>query len=194
MSPGNRREYLRTDITLSTRCRLLTREEMELVEQGNMSGILQKSSFSSPIDEIIEQLPSGSEDETLYRCLKMMDNKVNFIIEQMASPSDQPDKIMNAVIELSGSGIKFVSKDPFSKGVFLKMDLIMPDTIEFMVEFIASVVRVESKLPPAEKGVQEYCVAAQFAQIDERVRDAIIETIFKKQRKMIRLEKDQKVD
>jgi c-di-GMP-binding flagellar brake protein YcgR len=124
----------------------------------------------------------------------MMDNKVNFIIEQMASPSDQPDKIMNAVIELSGSGIKFVSKDPFSKGVFLKMDLIMPDTIEFMVEFIASVVRVESKLPPAEKGVQEYCVAAQFAQIDERVRDAIIETIFKKQRKMIRLEKDQKVD
>jgi len=194
MSPENRREYLRTDIALSTRCRLLTREEMELVEQGNMSGILQKSSFSSPIDEIIDQLPSGSEEEALYRCLKMMDNKVNFVIEQMAPSSDQPDKLMNEVTELSGSGIKFVSKDPFSKGVLLKMDLIMPDTFEFMVEFIARVVRVESKLTPSEEGVQKYCVAAHYEHIEERARDAIIETIFKKQRKMIRLEKDQKED
>jgi hypothetical protein len=194
MSPENRREYLRTDITLSTRCRLLTREEKELVEQGNLSGILQRSSLSSPIDEIIAQLPSGSEEETLYRCLKMMDNKVNFVIEQMASSPDHPDRKMNEVVELSGSGIRFVSKDPFSKGVLLKMDLIMPDTFEFMVKFIGRVVRVESKLPPAEKGVQEYCVAVHYEQIDERARDAIIETIFKKQRKMIRLEKDQKED
>lgn len=194
MTPENRREYLRTDITLSTRCRLLTREEMDLVEQGSMSGILQSSSFSSPIDEIIDQLPSGSEEETLYRCLKMIDNKVNFVIDQMASSPGQPDKQMNEVVELSGSGIRFVSKDPFPKGVLLKMDLIMPDTFEFMVEFIARVVRVESKLPPAEKGVQEYCVAAHYEQIDERARDAIIEAIFKKQRKMIRFEKDQKED
>ena len=120
--------------------------------------------------------------------------QINFVIEQMAAPPDKPHKMMSEVIELSGSGIKFVSKDPIKKDVLLKMDLIMPDTLEFLVEFIARVVRVEAKLPPAEKRVQEYCVAAHYEQIDERARDAIIETIFKKQRKMIRLEKDQQVE
>lgn len=192
MSTENRREYLRANVALSAQCRLLTRQEVDLIAQGEIASVLQGGKNSSPFDEIIDQMPTGSKEEHLYRCLKMMDNKLDFIIEQMISPHVRPGTSIEEVVELSGSGLKFVSKKPLSEGSLLKMDLIMPGTFEFKVEFIAKVVRVYAMDFPRKGGISEYHVAVHFAEIHERARDAIIETIFKRQRKMIRMEKDQK--
>lgn len=191
MQTENRREYLRANVALSAQCRVLTREEADLIAEGDVASVLQGGD-SSPFEEIIDQMSTGSKEEHLYRCLKMMDNKLNFIIEQMISPHVRPRTSIEEVVELSGSGLKFVSKKPFPKEALLRMDLIMPGTFEFKVEFIAKVVRVYEMDLSKEGAIQEYYVAAQFAEIHERARDAIIETIFKKQRKMIRMEKDQK--
>lgn len=190
MSPGNRREYLRTDVLISARVRALTQEELTLLEQGDANSVLEGNVFSSPIDEIIDQVPTGSKEETLYRCLKMMDKKLNFVIEQMTTPSDQPSRSLNDVVELSGSGLKFLSEIRYPEGTLLKMDLIMPGTFEFKVTMIAKVIRTDT-LEHMKKGDTElFSVAVHFAEIDEKARDAIIETIFRKQRKLIRLEKE----
>ncbi|MBW2093618.1 MAG: PilZ domain-containing protein [Deltaproteobacteria bacterium] len=192
MSPENRREYLRTDVLISARLSALSQEELSLLEQEDVSSVLEGNVFSSPIDEIIDQVPTGSKEETLYRCLKMMDKKLNFIIEQMTTPSDQPGRKLYDVVELSGSGLKFLSETPYREGTPLKMDLIMPGTFEFKVTLISKVIRTEKLEPPKKARAGFFSVAVHFTEIDEKARDAIIETIFRKQRKLIRQEKERK--
>jgi hypothetical protein len=194
MTAENRREYLRTDVLISARLRPLSQEESALVEKGDASGVLAGNILSSPIDEIIEQMPTGSTEETLYRCLKMMDKKLNFIIEQMTSSTAQPDRSLDDVVELSGSGLRFQSATSCPEGTLLKIDLIMTETFEFKVTLIGKVVRVDEMKPRHKSGAGHYSIAVHFAEIDEKARDAIIETIFRKQRRLIRLEKEQKED
>ncbi len=191
MSPENRREYLRTDVLISARIRVLNQEELSLLEQGDTT-ILEGNVFSSPIDEIIDQVPTGSKEETLYRCLKMMDKKLNFVIEQMTTPPDQPGRALNEIVELSGSGLRFLSETSYPENTPLKIDLIMPGTFEFKVTLIAKVIRIDKRETTGRAGTESYSIAAHFTEIDEKARDAIIETIFRKQRKLIRLEKERK--
>jgi len=194
MSPENRREYLRTEVFLSARMRPLSQEELSLLEKGDIDSVLTGDPLSSPIDEIIDQVPTGSKEETLYRCLKMMDKKLNFVIEQMTTMPDQPGKTLYDVIEISGSGLKFLSETAHPEGTLLKMDLIMPGTFEFKVTLIGKVIR-RDKVDAGEKArAGLFAIAVHFTEIDEKARDAIIETIFKKQRKLIRLEKERKED
>ncbi|OPX40969.1 MAG: hypothetical protein DRG82_07640 [Deltaproteobacteria bacterium] len=191
MSPENRREYLRTDVLISARIRVLNQEELSLLEQGDTT-ILEGNVFSSPIDEIIDQVPTGSKEETLYRCLKMMDKKLNFVIEQMTTPPDQPGRALNEIVELSGSGLRFLSETSYPENTPLKIDLIMPGTFEFKVTLIAKVIRIDKRETTGRAGTESYSIAVHFTEIDEKARDAIIETIFRKQRKLIRLEKERK--
>ncbi|HDZ24061.1 MAG TPA: PilZ domain-containing protein [Desulfobacteraceae bacterium] len=191
MSPENRREYLRTDVLISARIRVLNQEELSLLEQGDTT-ILEGNVFSSPIDEIIDQVPTGSKEETLYRCLKMMDKKLNFVIEQMTTPPDQPGRALNEIVELSGSGLRFLSETFYPENTPLKIDLIMPGTFEFKVTLIAKVIRIDKRETTGRAGTESYSIAVHFTEIDEKARDAIIETIFRKQRKLIRLEKERK--
>lgn len=191
MSPENRREYLRTDVLISARIRVLNQEELSLLEQGDTT-ILEGNVFSSPIDEIIDQVPTGSKEETLYRCLKMMDKKLNFVIEQMTTPPDQPGRTLNEIVELSGSGLRFLSETSYPENTPLKIDLIMPGTFEFKVTLIAKVIRIDKRETTGRAGTESYSIAVHFTEIDEKARDAIIETIFRKQRKLIRLEKERK--
>jgi len=190
MSPENRREYLRTDVLITARLRALSQGELSLLEQGDVNSVMEGNVFSSPIDEIIEQVPTGSKEETLYRCLKMMDKKLNFVIEQMTILPDQPGRTLHDVVELSGSGLKFLSETAYPENTLLKIDLIMPGTFEFKVTLIAKVIRIEKLKPKGKGGTGPFAVAVHFTEIDEKARDAIIETIFRKQRKLIRLEKE----
>ncbi|MEJ2025794.1 MAG: hypothetical protein P8Y00_12435, partial [Deltaproteobacteria bacterium] len=57
-------------------------------------------------------------------------------------------------------------------------------------DLIAKVLRVEKPAIQEEANGESYSVAVHFTEIDEKARDAIIETIFKKQRKLIRLQKE----
>ena len=194
MTAENRREYLRTDVLISARLRTLSQEELALVDKGDASGVLAGNVPSSPIDEIIEQMPTGSTEETLYRCLRMMDRKINFVIEQMTSSSAQQGRPLDDVVELSGSGLKFLSARSYPEGTLLKMDLIMTETFEFKVTLIGKVVRVDELESRQKSGADLFAIAVHFAEIDEKARDAVIETIFRKQRRLIRLEKEQRGD
>ena len=194
MTAENRREYLRTDVLISARLRTLSQEELALVDKGDASGVLAGNVPSSPIDEIIEQMPTGSTEETLYRCLRMMDRKINFVIEQMTSSSAQQGRPLDDVVELSGSGLKFLSVRSYPEGTLLKIDLIMTETLEFKVTLIGKVVRVDDLEPRQKSGAGFFSIAVHFAEIDEKARDAVIETIFRKQRRLIRLEKEQRGD
>jgi c-di-GMP-binding flagellar brake protein YcgR len=110
------------------------------------------------------------------------------LIDQFAFTGEQKESTLTKVIEISGSGLKFTSFEPFRAGTLLKMDLIIPVTLQFRIELIAEVVRTEEiqETPNQDK----YVIGARFVIIDEDSRDSIIKTVFKTHRRMIRMEKN----
>jgi len=182
MEMENRRRFYRANIVLPISWEVLCDEEQAIVRKGMGTTLLKKECLPSPIDEYLADAPPGSEEKRIYRCLQLVNNKLNFIIDQLMGSWNQR-KPMDDVIEISGSGLKFMTGDPLSTGDILRMTLVMPDTFQYRMEFLAEVVRME---PEDDK----FCVAASIKAIDEDSRDAIVQAVFQKQRKDIRREQD----
>ena len=192
MEPANRREFLRAEVRLPASCQVLSPQESKRVVKGSPSGLLRGKNYPNPIDEIIEQIKPGAQEEPLYRCLQLLNNKLDFLIDQIAFAQEEPGTSLNEVIEISGSGLKFVSREALHVGDFLRINLIMPATLQFKIESITEVIRVQERRHGAGRNPFDFLVAARFIEIDEGSRDAIIETVFRTQRKIIRMEKTNK--
>jgi len=184
MEQGNRREFLRARVSFPARCKILQGQELDLVKQGLGVTLFRAGDQPDPIEEFASTMPSGTQTDIFYHCFQNLNNKLDFIIEQLAFPEQKAHLSFKEVIEISGSGFKLLSKEAIPDGTYMKVDLIMPSTIQFRIELIAEVIRTEMD---AETG--KYEVAAKIIDIDETARDAIIEAVFRKQRKVIRKEK-----
>ena len=182
MDSDNRRKDFRIDITLYFRWKALTVEETELLRRGMGSTLLKRKEVPSPIDEILKQTAPGSREEQLYRSLQLINNKLDFIIDNTFLESTEPQRHQDKITELSGSGLKFLTHEKLSLGTFIKMNIIMPGTFQYQVELIVEVLRVEQRGNMSE-------VAAQIEEIDDTAKDAIIKIVFQKQRQEIRREK-----
>jgi len=182
MDSDNRRKDFRIDITLYFRWKALTVEETELLRRGMGSTLLKRKEVPSPIDEILKQTAPGSREEQLYRSLQLINNKLDFIIDNTFLESTESQQHQDKITELSGSGLKFLTHEKLSLGNFIKMNIIMPGTFQYQVELIVEVLRVERRGNISE-------VAAQIEEIDETAKDAIIKIVFQKQRQEIRREK-----
>jgi len=182
MNPENRRKYFREELTVPARWQVLMDEEIKLVEKGMGSSLFKSADLPDPIDEFLEETVPGSKEEQLYRCLQLINNKLDFIIDQMFLKSTENPPNLDEVIEISGSGLQFRSKKHLKPGTLLKMSLIMPETLQYEMELIAGVVRVD------EKG-DSFINAARILVIEDEVRDSIVQVVFQKQRKEIRMEK-----
>jgi len=182
MGPENRRKYYRAKVVAPAKWQVLNEKDVELVKKGMGVSIIQQRKLRGPIDELAEQVTPGSDEEQLYRCMQFINNKLDFIIEQLVFNTGDEKPMRNDVVEISGSGLKFLSQIRLHVGSFLKMSLIMPETFHYQMEFITEVIRVQ------ELG-EGYMVAAQIIEIEEETRDAIIKVIFQKQREEIRKEK-----
>lgn len=130
----------------------------------------------------MEEADPGSKEEQLYRCLQLINNKLDFIIDQTLLKSTENPSDLDDVIEISGSGLKFTSRKYVKPGTLLKMSLIMPETLQYQMEFIAEVVRGE------EKG-NSFINAVRILVVNEDTRDSIVQIVFQKQRKEIRMER-----
>jgi len=146
--------------------------------------LFRKGPLPSPIDEFLEEAVPGTTEEILYRCLRLINSKLDFIIDQIFSKSSEDDYFRDEVIEMSGSGLRFTSRKPLEAGRLLKMNLIILETLQYETELIAEVVRVE-------ENEDRFVIAAKLVEIDEDARDSIIKVLFKSQRKKIRMERAQ---
>ena len=182
MESENRREYFRAEIIIAVKWQVLNEEEIEMVKNGRGSALFDQPDISGPIAESIEQVPPGSTEELLFRCFQQISNKLDFIIDQLFyKPSEEASPFDN-VIELSGSGLKFNSRRRLNAGTLLKMKILMPDSFQYLMEFITEIVRSEE----IDSG---YVIAAKIIKIDEDARDSIIKVILQKQRREIRKNK-----
>jgi c-di-GMP-binding flagellar brake protein YcgR len=109
----------------------------------------------------------------------LLNNKLDFLIEQIFLHSSGTPPARDDVIDMSASGLKFTCREHLPKGSLLKMDLVIPGTFQFQMELISEVVRVEAR----EGG---YIVAVHIVEIEEGSRESIVKAVFQKQRMDIR--------
>lgn len=187
MDSENRRAYYRAQISIPLKWRILLPEEGRIVRQGLGTNLFRDSGVPNPIDEFLEQAAPGSNEEKLYRSLQLMNNKLDFLIEHAFLHPDQSSPLRGDVIDISGSGLKFICRDHIPIGSLLKMDLVMPTTSRYQLELISEVVRIETQ-------TGGYTVACRIIEIDEAARESIVNVVFQKQRKEIRISKQDRED
>ena len=159
--------------------RPLKGDEIDLLKNGMGSTLLKETDVPNPIDEHLELATPGSKEEQLFQCFQLINNKLDFIIDQLASQPRGEGTRESDIIEISASGLKFNTRETLNIGTFLRMQIIMPETFQYQIKFIAEVLRVEEQndLP---------VIAAKIIEIDEDGRDAIIKVVFEMQRRVIR--------
>jgi len=151
--------------------------------KGGMAGTLcRQDDLPGPINEFVELASPGSKEEHLYRSLQYINNKLDYIIDQLHSKAMESQTNQDDIIEISASGLKFITKEHLDTNTLLKMNLIMPGTFQYQMDLIAEVLRVEDK----DNG---FVIAARIIQIDEDARDSIVSVVFQKQRNDIRKKK-----
>lgn len=183
MSESNRREHFRVEITIPVSWKILTDDEIDILTKGMGDTLFKQSGIPSPIESFLDEVPKGSKDEQLFLALQLLNNKLDFIIEQILS-SRSFDKNSNAkIMEISASGLKFASEEKFKEGTLLKMELMMPGIVEYDLELITEILRA------AKKGDQ-YINAARIVHMKDNARDSIIKLVFQKQRMDIRNKKN----
>lgn len=175
----NRRKFYRGKITVPARWQPLTEEDSRLVFDGKGSELFKQADLLNPLDEMLERAEPGTSEKQILRCLQLLNNKLDFIIEQIFLKERETPPSRGDVIEISGSGLKFTSEKLLQKGTLLMMNLILPGTFEFQLELISEVLR-------SEDVGGGFVIAAKILEIREETRDEIIKVVLQKQRKEIR--------
>lgn len=179
MNSPNRRSHFRVELLLPVKWHTLNEEEIEVVKKGLGNKLFKQEGLPSPIDEFLDQASPGSKEEQIYRSLQLLNNKLDFIIDQIISKSDDAGPGQDDLIELSASGLKFCTRVKIISGSFLKMSLIVPGAFQYRIELIAEVLRVKEQ-------DNRFIIAAKIIYIEDDARDSIIKMIFQKQRMDIR--------
>ncbi|MEA3222226.1 MAG: PilZ domain-containing protein [Thermodesulfobacteriota bacterium] len=86
-------------------------------------------------------------------------------------------------VNISASGIRFISDTPFEGGDLAEVDMILPMTPLLFMKFVAEVIRVKEVAKGATK---HHAVSAQFILMEPQDKDEIIRYIFKRQREILR--------
>lgn len=179
MSHSNRRKYFRMELSIPAKWRALTDEETKLVREGYGDQLFRRYHLPTPVDELLEQVDPGSPEEKLYRCVQLISNKLDFIIDQMQAESSDDLRSSADIIELSGSGLRFVCREYLSQGCLLEMDLVIPGAYHHRVELVVEVVRVKR----IDDG---FITAAKIIDVDEADRESIVRVVFERQRRELR--------
>lgn len=122
--------------------------------------------------------------------LKSIHNKLDFIIRTIGKNEQNNIYIADPVqVNLSGSGMRFVSAQRLEPGVFLDVEMILPISSGILIDLIGEVVR--SNELADERAIDadnRWETAVTFAAISQDDREMIIHYIFKRQRELLRAE------
>ena len=124
--------------------------------------------------------------------IKTLNKKIDFIINHLIKPDDKSILDEEQIeVNLSGSGIKFISSVNLKTGDLLEMKLVLPLSPGIVIDFIAKVIRVIK--PAGKTGSNEpesSEIAVKYVAINEDDREMIIRYTFKRQRELLRASED----
>jgi hypothetical protein len=86
-------------------------------------------------------------------------------------------------VNLSASGIRFITRESFQPGDLVEVSLILPMAPLLYIQLVGDVLRLK---PVTSSEVSRYAVAVRFLQVENDTKEDIIRYLFKRQREVLR--------
>lgn len=169
------REYSRVDAYLPLRVRLVPREERQGV-RSRCSHEFMGTSFP-PLPDL--------DDSVLSASIRTLNAKLDAILNALRLQQQDQPAPETSPVNISGSGLRFYSAEPFKGGDLLEIGLVLPSQPEVMWFVYGEVVRSQA----ASCARHNICVS--FTVIDEDIREKILKFVFERQRELIRKQRRQ---
>jgi len=163
------REFSRVDANVPFAVRLVPPEERQ--------GIRSKISGETVLAEY--QTLTDVEDKLLSDWLKMLNAKLDSLINMLTFQREGFGSLPFAQINISGGGLGFTSMEPYNRGDVLEMKMILPMMPPVALYIYGEVVKVD-------KQINSHAIAVKFIAMDEDMRDEIVKFVFRRQREMLR--------
>ncbi len=136
----------------------------------------------------IEIQDEAFSDETvnprLWKMLVAINSKLQMILERLQLESEGLTSVKNMPVNLSASGIRFSMDEKVEIGDFLEVKMLLPKYPPTGILAYGNVVKVSDR----NDGTHE--VSLHFQNMDDEVRDEIIQYALKRQREIIKKERE----
>ncbi len=165
----DRREYFRVDDSFPVSCSRTKREAT-----ARKSKIL--SGFGTELVGL--ELPDDSIHPQLWKMLVDINTKIGMLLERLTLKDEGLLNVQDRPVNLSATGMRVSSPESAGVGDSLEIRMLLPTYPPLGILAYGRVVRVETK----ENG--EYDLALHFEEMDEEVRDEIIQYALKRQREI----------
>ncbi|WP_457570414.1 PilZ domain-containing protein [Desulfovulcanus sp.] len=174
----------RTYSRISTRLKAYIRKLPSPDSRPLFSGCLACNAEPS----ITKNLQGPHIPRELVTFLQNMDAKLDMILSLLSQDSIQEDfPIRGEVVEISGAGLKFVSKTEFKEKEALELAIVLSQLPLRVVSVVGLILRLENVQNLAEAPV--YVV--KFTNIRDIDRENIVQFVFQEQREQIRERKNE---
>jgi hypothetical protein len=90
-------------------------------------------------------------------------------------------------VNISASGIRFITDNSFKMGDLLEINLILPMVPLLFMRLLGDVIRIKSV---TSYDTNRYAVALRFLQVDAETKDDVIRYLFRRQRELLRKRQD----
>lgn len=118
-------------------------------------------------------------DPVLAEWLLKLNNKMDTIIHLLSPEIKGFVPIIFRVLNISGNGMSFTSKDTYKSGDFLEIQMVLYPYPYHVLYLYGEVVRVK------QGDGDDYSIAIEFTHLDEDVRQEVINFDFKKHRETL---------
>jgi hypothetical protein len=181
---GERREFFRIKDRLEIEFRTVDRTEflrLEHIVKYNPTQVLMQSQGNK---DTRSRSSDSSDGEALVSFLGMLDRKLSIIIELLTkSRVDDLYTSRSAELEISGSGLSFVSDVPLPEDGYAEFRLMLP---VFPYPKIPVLCRVVRSTKREEDSHINWEIACKFLAINDSDRDLLVQYIFGREREQIR--------
>lgn len=125
-----------------------------------------------------------SREPLFNQSLWELNRKVDLLIHMyLADDFMTLMKTLPRDVNISASGIRFITRESFCAGDLVEVNLILPmDPLLFM-RLVGEVIRMK---PVTSYETERYAVATRFLQIDPETKEDIIRYLFRRQRELLR--------
>ena len=165
----NRREFSRVNAFVPFTFRVVPRTDINFLKARVLN-----DSFSTGFPVM-----PNPDDQIYGEWFKLINAKLDEIIRAMSFQQEGFSTLPFQKINISGSGMSFISDEPFEKGTIIEGKIVLTILNAIALYVYGEVVKIER----IESG---YSIGIRFINTDEIIRNEIIRFVFEKEREMIR--------
>ena len=142
------------------------------------------SGFSQDVASL--DLPDESIHPQLWKMLVDITTKLSLVLERLLLESEGLIKAENKEVNVSAAGIRYTTREKSEIGDVIEVKMLLPSYPPVGILTYGDVMRV------LDLGNGEYEIALRFIDMDDEVRDELIQYTLKRQRELIRKQRGQR--